>query len=198
MYPIIPPQWAWTFQIWEKKSISEFTKSMVGTGLQSTGVLVNVGAHSPLECVHICICTYRICRKDPSSWLTQGDLESLHYEHTIMGISIVILLFINDALTMASLHNKQLKKKKSVSVILQCRREGWLEFWGWEQCAYMVEVLLQPPLPPAWFTVSVILVISMWFILNTVQYSITWKIKMLSTFVALIILIECWGKNLMG
>lgn len=124
MYPIIPPQWAWTFQIWEKKSISEFTKSMVGTGLQSTGVLVNVGAHSLLECVHICICRYRICRKDPSSWLTQGDLESLHYVHTIMGISIVILLFINDALTMVSLHNKQLKKKKKCVCHLAVQKGG--------------------------------------------------------------------------
>lgn len=67
-----------TLDLGVKESISEFTKSMVGTGLQSTGVQVNVGTHSPLECVHICPCRYWICRKDPSYWLHQGDPEFLH------------------------------------------------------------------------------------------------------------------------
>lgn len=66
----------------EKKSILDFTKSMVETGLTpSTSVLVNVCAYSLLECVCVCMCGYRICRKDPSSSslrLSQRDPESLH------------------------------------------------------------------------------------------------------------------------
>lgn len=102
--------------------------------LPRTGVLVNVCAHSLLECVHGWMCRCRICRKLPllPALGFIRDAQNLSIHHYVSQYSYMTVLELMP-LIVASLWNTQLKQ--CVSVCREDVERGGLGSQEWEGCS---------------------------------------------------------------